>query len=231
MLRFLAAIAALLAASPAAAERRYAVQDFDRIVVEGPFVVRLVTGRTTSAAAEGSQESVEAVSVEVQGTTLRVRRDRAALTGTPTRPVEPATILLTTRVLRNAQVIGSGQLDIAGLAGQRINLVVQGTGRLGASGVDADHLSVGIVGSGSIALAGTAETFSADLQGSGSLAASGLSVETATISAVTSGDVSLTARRTANVSAMGLGEIVVAGQPACTVRGPGASQVRCGAQR
>ena len=33
----------------AAAERRFAVTDFDRVVVEGPYQVRLATGRTTSA--------------------------------------------------------------------------------------------------------------------------------------------------------------------------------------
>src|SRR5687767_10290275 len=109
MLRSLAGLFALLAAAlgastAAAAERRYAVQDFDRIVVEGPFLVRLATGRTTSAAAQGSQQALDGILVDVQGTTLRVRRNRTAWTGTPTRPVEPATIILATRTLRSARV-------------------------------------------------------------------------------------------------------------------------------
>lgn len=236
MLRSLAGLsillAAMLGAAPAAAtERRYAVQDFDRIVVEGPFLVHLATGRSTSAAAEGSQQALDGVIVEVQGTTLRVRRNRTAWTGAPARAVEPATITLATRVLRSARVVGSGQLDIGGLAGQRIDLVVQGSGRLRVTGLDADNLSVGLSGSGNIELAGTAETFAADLQGSGSLLAPGLSVETATVSATTTGNVALHARRAATINANGLGEIVVAGRPACTVRGPGASEVRCGTER
>lgn len=236
MLRSLAGLFALLAAAlgatvATAADRRYAVQDFDRVVVEGPFVVRVVTNRSTSAAAQGSQQALDGVLVDVQGTTLRVRRNRTAWTGAPTRPAEPATITLATRVLRSARVVGSGQLEISGLPGQRIDLVVQGSGRLGATGIDADNLSVGLSGSGSIELAGTAETFTADLQGSGSLVAPGLSVETATVSAVTTGDVALHARRAITVNANGLGEIVIAGRPACTVRGPGASEVRCGTAR
>ena len=232
MLRFLAAIVALAAALPAAAaERRYAIQDFERIVVEGPFVVRLTTGRSTSASAEGSAQALDAVVVDVQGTTLRVRRNRTAWTGAPTRAVAPATITLTTRTLRAARVVGSGQLHISGLQALRADLVVEGSGRLSADGIDADNLSVGISGSGSLELAGTAETFTADLQGSGSMLAPHLSVETATVSAVTTGDVALAARRTATVNANGLGEIVIAGNPACTVRGPGASEVRCGAGR
>ncbi|MFN3728011.1 MAG: head GIN domain-containing protein [Allosphingosinicella sp.] len=236
MLRSLAAlfvlfIAALGAGAAAAADRRYAVQDFDRIVVEGPFQVRLVTGRSTSASAQGSQHALDGVVVDVQGTTLRVRRNQTAWTGAPSRPVAPATVTLSTRVLRSARVVGSGQLDIAGLAGQRIDLVVQGSGRLVATGIEADNLSVGLSGSGSMQLAGTAETFTADLQGSGSLVAPGLSVETGTVSAVTTGDVALHARREITVNANGLGTIVIAGRPACTVRGPGAAEVRCGGDR
>jgi hypothetical protein len=236
MLRSLAALFALLAAglgtgSAVAAQRRYAVQDFDRIVVEGPFLVRLATGRTTSASAQGSQQALDGIVVDVQGTTLRVRRNRTAWTGASTRPIEPATVTLSTRVLRSARVVGSGQLDIAGLAGQRIGLVVEGSGRLGATGIDADNLSVGLSGSGSMTLAGTAETFAADLQGSGSLLAPGLSVETATVSATTTGEVAIHARRTATVNANGIGQVIVAGRPACTVSGPGASEVRCGGGR
>lgn len=232
MLRLLAAIAALVAAVPASAnERRYALPDFDRILVEGPFIVRVTTGRSTSAAAEGSREALEALSVEVQGTTLRIRRLRAALTGAPVRAVEPATITLTTRSLRVGRVLGSGQLEISGLAGQRIDLGVDGTGRLRASGIAADNLFVSLLGSGTLELAGTAETFSAGLQGSGSLLAPGLSVETATVTAVTTGDIAFTARRAATINANSLGQVTVGGTPACTVRGPGASEVRCGTGR
>lgn len=233
MLRALTGLFALLAGglgagSAVAAERRYVAQDFDRIVVEGPFLVRLATGRATTASAQGSQQALDGIVVDVQGTTLRVRRNRTAWTGAQTRPVEPATVTLSTRVLRSARVVGSGQLDITGLAGQRVDLVVQGSGRLGATGINADNLSVGLIGSGSITLAGTAETFTAELQGSGSLLAPGLSVETATISATTTGNVAIHARRAVTVNANGLGEVIVAGRPACTVRGPGASEVRCG---
>lgn len=235
MLRFLATIAALIAlhvAAPAsAAERRFAIQDFDRIIVEGPFAVRLTTGRATSASATGSSDSLNALSVEVQGMTLRIRRDSNAWTSTPNRPVEPATIVLTTRNLRSARVVGSGQLDIAGLSGLRADLVVQGTGRLRATGIDADNLSVGLAGSGNIELAGVAETFTADIQGSGSLLAPAFSAETATVSANTTGDVALAARRAATVNALGLGRVEIGGSPACTVRGAGAGEVRCGTGR
>lgn len=231
-LTILAAAVALTAATGAvAADRRYAIADFDRVIVEGPYSVRLAVGRPSSAVASGSQQALEAVSVDVQGTTLRIRRNRNAWGGYPGRPVEPATIVLTTRNLRSARLVGTGSLEMTGARGLRVDLSVEGSGRLAASALDADTLFVGVRGSGTAQLQGTAETFSAEVQGSGSLDGAGFSAETATVSAVTSGDISLTARRAVTVTANGLGRVVVEGQAACTLRGPGASEVRCGTDR
>lgn len=233
MHRSLVAIAALAGFIPSAeaADRRYAVSDFERVVVEGPYSVRLAVGRSSSAVASGSQQALEGVTVDVQGTTLRIRRNRSAWGGFPGRPAEPATIVLTTRNLRSARLLGTGSLVVEGARGLRLDFSVEGSGRISASAVDADNLSLGIRGSGSLELQGTAEILTADIQGSGSLQGSGLSAETATIFAATSGDIVLSARRAATVTANGLGSVVVDGQPACTVRGPAASEVRCGRNR
>ncbi|HMC91878.1 MAG TPA: DUF2807 domain-containing protein, partial [Allosphingosinicella sp.] len=57
----------LTAAAPAAAaERSYPVTDFDRIQVEGPYEVTLVTGGASTARGSGSQAALERVTVEVQ---------------------------------------------------------------------------------------------------------------------------------------------------------------------
>ncbi|HEY0114462.1 MAG TPA: head GIN domain-containing protein [Allosphingosinicella sp.] len=233
MHRILLTLAALvgLAAPAGASDRRYAVSDFERVVVEGPYSVRLVIGRTTSVVASGSQQALEGVTIDVQGTTLRIRRNRNAWGGYPGRPPEPVTVMLTTRNLRSARMIGTGSLDVQGARGLRVDLSVEGSGRLRASALDADNLSLGVRGSGTLALQGTAETLTADIQGSGSLDGAGLSAETATIFAATTGDISLSARRAATVTANGVGGIVIAGNAACTLRGPGASEVRCGRAR
>src|SRR3546814_19405145 len=54
MNRIMLAALALTATAPAqAAERRYTVTDFNRIRVDGPFVVTLATGKSPSATASG----------------------------------------------------------------------------------------------------------------------------------------------------------------------------------
>jgi hypothetical protein len=228
----IAFILLLASAAPAtAAERRYSVTDFDRIVVEGPYIVRLGVGRSTSAVASGSQAALDRVSVDVSGQTLRIRRNRSSWGGAPGSQEGPLTIELVTRNLRSARLIGPASLDIDRAAGLRVDLIVEGSGRLRAFNVAADNLSLGLAGAGRLEIAGTAEVLNADIQGSGDVEASALRAGTATVTVGTTGEVALQVERTATVNAYGVGTVTVAGAAACTVRGPSADLVRCGALR
>lgn len=233
MTRFLLPLAAaFLVCSPASAgERRYAVTDFDRVIVEGPYSVRLTVGDVSRAAATGSPQALEGVSVDVQGTTLRVRRNRSAWGGYPGRAAEPATITLTTRNLRGARLIGTGSLELTGAKGLKVELAIDGSGRIAAAGVDADNLALTIRGAGTLEVAGKAKKLSADVQGSGSLDGGALTAETATLFAATSGDVRLGARRAARVTSNGLGRVIIDGPAACTLSGSSAANVVCGRAR
>jgi len=230
MLRFLLALA--LFATPASAQqRRYAVADFERVVVEGPFAVTLTVGPPSSVVGTGSAQALERVTVDVQGTTLRIRPNRSAWGGTPGQAPAPATIALTARNLRSARIIGGGRLAVNSARGLRVDLVVEGNGQLVATGLNADALTLGLRGAGSISAAGEAKAVAADIQGNGSLDAGALKSQTVTLFAATTGDISLTARRSATVTANGLGRVDIAGTRACTLRGPGAGAVRCGPAR
>ena len=228
MTRTLIALAALIASAPAAAaERNYSVTDFERVVVEGPYIVRVTIGRATSAHASGSQASLDRAQIDVSGQTLRIRRNRSYWGGSSGAQEGPLTIEVVTPNLRAARLIGPANLDITGAEGLRLDLVVEGSGRLRATNIAADNLSLGLAGSGRIELAGTAEVLTADIQGAGDLAAAGLRVDNATIAASTSGTVTLEVTRAATVTALGLGPVEITGHGDCTVRGPSADMVRC----
>ncbi len=228
----LAAIAAASMVTPAAAaDRRFSVTDFDRIVVEGPYIVRLVTGRSSSASASGSQAALDRLSLDVSGQTLRIRRNRSYWGGNPGAQEGPLTIELATRNLRSARLVGPASLEAEGIRGLRVDLIVEGSGRLIATGVDADNLSIGLAGSGRFQLAGTAEAVTADLQGTGDLDAAALRAETLVITTTTTGTIRAAATRSASVTALGLGTVEIAGSPACTLRGPNADLVRCGSNQ
>jgi len=222
------ALAAAFAAPAAAAERRYSVTDFDRVVVEGPFTVRLATGRTSSALATGSQQALDRVSLEVQGRTLRIRPNRSAWGGYPGAAAGPVAIVLGTRDLRSASVNGAGSLTIERAAGLRLDLTVEGAGRIAAPALSADILVVSTIGSGRLQLGGTARELRASVHGWADLDATALTAQGATIVTDTAGRIAVAVDRQATVTASGIGEVDVLGAPACTVRGLSAAQVRCG---
>jgi hypothetical protein len=233
MLRLLIFLSACLggAAGAHGADRRFAVADFDRVIVEGPYAVTLAVGQPSSAMARGSAQALESVVVDVQGTTLRIRRNRPAWGGTPGQASAPATIILTTRNLRSARVMGTGTLDVTGARGLRVDFAVEGSGQLRAKALQVDNFILGLRGSGSFELQGAAKMLTAEIQGSGSLNGAALETDTATLVAATSGTISFGARTAVKVVANGLGDIAIGGRAACTISGPGASQVRCGPQR
>lgn len=226
----LAAASAFLAAAPtSAAERRYTVTEFDRIVVEGPYQVRLSTGRSPGAAATGSEQALDRLSIDVQGGTLRVRPNRSGWGGYTGAAAGPVVIELSAREVRAASVNGAGSLTLGRLNRLlRLDLSVEGSGRISAPEVQADTLIIGLIGSGRVQVAGRAGELRANVHGWAELDGSALSAQGANIVTDTAGRVSANVAREARVTASGIGEVDIAGAASCTVRGLSAGQVRCG---
>jgi hypothetical protein len=216
-------------AAPAAAEtRRIAVADFDRVIVEGPYVVHLVTGRPSAASAQGTREALDRVTIDVQGQMLRIRRNRNFWGGAPGADAGTVTVELATRSLRSARLIGPARLDLQGARGLAVELSVEGSGDLRAAGVDADHLSLALLGSGRLEAAGAARMLNGTFQGTGDIVAGALRAGQATIVTTTSGAVAVTVNGPATITANGLGNVRILGRPVCTVSGIAADQVHCG---
>jgi hypothetical protein len=230
MTRLLAALLALSAfAAPAFAEdRRYAIGDFDRLIAEGPYVVRLVTGAATTAVAHGSREALDRMSLDVQGQMLRIRRNRGAWSGGSNADPGTVTIDLVTRSLRSARLIGPVRLDADNVRGLQVEFSVEGSGTLHAARLNADALSLALLGSGRLEVAGTARTLAGNFQGSGDLAAPGLVAHNATFSSTTSGTVTVTVNGPAAVTNSGVGNVRIFGRAICTINGSAADQVHCG---
>src|SRR3954465_10497005 len=107
-----ALLIAAAAAPAAAAERNYPVTDFDRVQVEGPYEVVLVTGTGSGARATGSAAALERVTVEVQSGVLKIHPNRSGWGGYPGANADPVRIAASTRQLRAATVIGAGTLAV-----------------------------------------------------------------------------------------------------------------------
>lgn len=222
-----------LAAPVNAAERVETVTSFDRIRVDGPYQVEVVTGRGASARLSGTREALDRVIVDVQGTTLTIWTNRNGWTGgwPGENKAGPVIVRVTTGALRGVSVVGSGAVAIDRIRGPRVGLVVEGSGRLTVDRAEADRLDMTLLGSGAVAISGTAKAVNAVVRGSASIDGTTLIANDVSVNSESAGNVGLGARTSATIKSAGAGEVRIAGAPACTVAATGSGQVYCGAPK
>ncbi len=206
--------------APAPEERRVLLTGFDRIRVDGPFMVQVVAG-PPAATVSGDHRAIDRVSIRNQGGILVVGVSTATWEGWSDKE-RAAAITVTVPRLRAANINGGGKLDIASIAGQRVDLGVNGAGSLNVRSLTADQLVTTLTGTGIVRVdGGTARTARFMSYGAGSIDATGLSVSDLTVHSQSAGDSRFTARFTANVSTLGTGSVRVEGNAACRLAGPG----------
>ncbi len=229
-MRRLIVAAALLSSGVAAsaAERSYTVTDFDRIVVDAPYGVSVVTGPAVSARASGDQRAIDRIAISVANRTLRITRDKSAWGGWAGDGEGSARIRVTVPVLVAAMLAGPGTLAIDRMRGDQLALNQVGTGSLSVDRIEADRLTLTQTGSGSLRLGGAAKQAAVSQRGSGAIAGDALDVEDLSLVTAGSGSAMLAATRTARINASGAGVTTVNGSAACTVKSSGSGVVSCG---
>lgn len=222
----------LACATPAlAAERTLSLTDFDRIHVEGGFIVDVRTGAATTGRIIGTRAAIDAASVEVQGRQLTIRRNRATW-GSPSGQVPPAaTIRLTLPALSNIWVSGPAKVSVDRMKGLRVAASLDGPGSLAIAAVAADRMDVGAVGAGTLTIAGTVATLNALVRGEGTFDGARLVVSDLKLTSESAGVVTLAVKRAANVTMSGNGAVTILGSPACTVKNVGSGTVSCGSDQ
>lgn len=222
-------LAALIASPAAAEDRRVMVTNFDRVRVEGPYEVRVEAGASPSVVAVGEPRAIDGVSIRVVGTTLVVSPGVNAWGGDPRARPTPPTVRVVAPRIQSAAVLGGGTLSVARLEGQRALASITGAGSLRIADVRADRVDATLVGTGQMTLAGSTLAARIQANGAGSIDAKALEVRDLTVASQGPNTLALAARDTAQIVADGLGQVTVAGRPACTVRG--SAPVTCGTAR
>lgn len=217
------AAAAVLAAPAGAATRNFGINGFDRVRVDGPFRVRLVTGVAPFARASGGASALDRVNVEVQGRTLVVKASKSAWGGYPGERDGPVEISLGTHELSAAWLNGSGSLHIDKVKALSFELSVQGSGAAGIAKADVDQLKIAVGGTGTALVAGRSGKLTAVVRGVSTLDATGLSVKDADIAAEGPANVVATVTNAAKVEGSGVATVTLTGNPACTARMTGSA--------
>ncbi|MDB5697126.1 MAG: hypothetical protein JWN21_2669 [Sphingomonas bacterium] len=225
------ALLAVAAAAPAA-QRKVQITSFERMRVEGPFQVAVITGRSPTATISGDPRRLERVDVRVDGRTLVIRtpaglarEERGAESG----PSAPIQIMLGTPTLTSATAIGGGALTIAGGRVPRLDLSVAGAGSIAFASAEVEQVNATVIGNGQITLAGRAARARLLINGAGRIDADGLEAGELIVRMDGPGEATARARFIADVTNTGLGRVTVAGAPKCTVKNVAGGPVECGA--
>lgn len=228
MVRSLAAFALLLSAPAFAAERGYSVSDFDEVRVVGGHAVAIGISRSTTVKASGTAQALDTLSIEVQGRTLVIQSRAQTMLGTNVADRGVATVTIMLPALRTVRLQGNGSVAATLMRGAQADVVLSGGGSIAIARIDADRATLRLGGAGRIEAAGKAKDLVVDVRGAGELVVDKLIASDLKLTSATSGRATLTATRSANLSANGPGEIVVRGKPSCSVQNNGTGRVSCG---
>ena len=220
----------LLAVPASAAERTVGIGTFDRLRVEGPFEVRVVTGVSPRVRISGNSDLIEQVAIRADGRTLVVRASNNAWGERPVRPgasdPEPLVVSLSTPALAAIASTGGGRITTGALKGDRIDLSVSGAGAIVAGGATAADVNLFVIGAGVIQVAGRTTRARLTVNGPGGIDAGALDAGEVTVRVDGTGETRARARYTARVSNAGLGRVSVLGPAKCTIT-PSTAPVTC----
>lgn len=207
--------------------RSYQVGAFDRITVAGPYDVSVTTGGQPGVVAHGGEAVLAETDFVVEGGELKIKPKRKNGFRWNWGKDNKVRVEVSTAMLREATIAGSGAIVIDRVAGSDFEGQVAGSGDLGIARMDAGKVELGIAGSGNVRATGKAQSIDISIAGSGDVDAAGLDTTTADVSIAGSGNVRARATGTAAVSIMGSGDVEISGGAKCTVSKKGSGEVRC----
>lgn len=209
------------------ASRSFAVGEFDRIEVSGPYHVQVHTGAQTAISATGPEKMLEHMLVEVQDGELliRPRKDAQRMAWSGRSRVE---VEIHVPMLRAAGIAGAGDVRIDNIRGNEFEGTIKGSGDIDIANLETKALRLSIAGSGNVrAAAGQTESADLKIGGSGDIDTKGITAQTASATIAGSGNIAATAKDTAAVRIMGAGDVEITGGAKCTVDNKGAGSFRC----
>ncbi len=216
--------------------RSYDLTGFDEVAVVGPHHVVISVGPGYSVRYEGSQQTLEDTTVEVEDGRLKIhpvddgrweRRWRDQDWRDYWEDYEPATIHVTLPAITAAALVGGGDMRIDRVEGEEFSASVAGSGDMDVAALRVADARFSIAGSGDLIARGSASRSRVSIAGSGNLRAREVTSNEASVSIAGSGAAELTVEDDASVSIVGSGDVDIAGNARCSVSRFGSGNVRC----
>jgi hypothetical protein len=208
------------------ASRLYDLTGFTAVALRGPDDVDVRTGSGFSVRAEGPSAQLDRLRITRDGDFVRI--DRKPDTGLHWGDSGHVKIFVTMPRITAADLVGSGDLAIDRIDGDRFRLGSQGSGDIAIGTLAAESADLSLAGSGAVTARGDVRRLSVQLSGSGDVDAAGLKAAAGTVAVTGTGDVRLTVDGAAQVTAAGTGDVDLGPKARCTIRKSGTGDVRCG---
>lgn len=208
-------------------ESRTVAPGVTSVELSGPIDLTLIQGDKPSLKVRGEQRLLANVATELDGNVLHI--GTKGMLFHHRRPLQVELVLPSLNAL---EVRGTGDSIVDGFSGERLTVQLFGSGNVKfngrfkqvAAGVhgsgdlslntgNSDAVALEMVGSGQIKTSGSCKTLNADLNGSGDLDAQHMASDQVTVNLKGSGTTNVFARRSAELTLRGSGDIKVYGNP------------------
>ncbi|GAB3644129.1 GIN domain-containing protein [Spirosoma arcticum] len=161
--------------------RQFNASNFSKVDVSGAFVVRFRKGDTYKVVADGREEDLDEVKVDVDGNTLEVSMENNRLFDWSDRKRIGLTI--TVPAINELKMSGASKASLTGFGSfNDLNIDMSGACRTVFDG-DVKKLTIGLSGASNVILRGHATQLDADLTGASKIEATGLAVDRAEVDA------------------------------------------------
>ncbi|UTY60312.1 DUF2807 domain-containing protein [Massilia sp. erpn] len=184
--------------------------------------VEIRVGNSESVTIETDENILPLIETVVENGTLKIRPVKKD-TSFDTRNLR---IVVQARALEKVSVGGSGNVEVNGMRGERLQFDVGGSGNINARGLEGASVAVSLGGSGSLKASGMAENVNVSIGGSGKVALGQLQARNVTVSIGGSGEAIVWAKESLNTSVAGSGDVSYYGDPRVNKNVTGSGSVR-----
>lgn len=210
-----------------ASETRTVGKGIESVELSGPINMTLRQGANAALLVRGEQRLLGNVETSQDGSTLHI-----GTKGMLFHHREPLQVELVLPTLAHLTIHGSGESTVNGFSGDKLDVQVHGSGNvifngrfkdiaaavhgsgdLELNGGNSEKVAVQLAGSGQMTVVGSCKEFKAAQNGSGDIDAQHMTAEKVSVEMRGTGTSSVLAKRSADVSLRGTGDVNVYGSP------------------
>jgi hypothetical protein len=186
------------------------VSNFSKVSLLGIGELEISVGSSESLKIEAEENIIQKIKTEVKGDTLEISfEDHFNI-----MPTKPIRFLLTVKQLTGIEVSGAGNVKLADLQSDALDVVLNGAGNISASGLQLGHLDVELNGAGSFEVSGKITDQTVTLGGAGSYQAKDLESTSAKVTLSGAGSATLWVTGSLDAKLSGVGSLDYYGSPA-----------------